>query len=254
MRHSTLLAIVFGLVSASASVLPGCATDATVDEFTTTAADTTVAGKVELVQATDGSYSFRVRSGASTILLTSDSYATRSGAIGGVLATLAVGDAATNYQVEQDAHGYLTELLSSSGTILASTKVYASQASAKRAMSTAVRALSLYLDKRASGTGARFEVNADSSSATFSVFNSSGVEVLTSDTYASEGSAYNAAYSLQDGVTYVVYQDNQGGWSYDVHATGNNATLATSPSYKTSTAARAARDAVKTLLGKIQPF
>jgi hypothetical protein len=252
MRFPSIPAILLAVASAVSAA--GCAANAPADDFSETSADATVAGKVEVTQAADGSYFFRVRTGSGSILLTSNAYTSRLGAIGGLLSALDAGDTSGSYQVEQDTHGYLAELISSSGSVVATTKVYTTQSSAKRAATSAVHALSLYLDKRASATGARFEVNTDSSGQDyFVVYAANGEAVLTSESYSSTAAAYNGAYSLKDGVTYVVSQNVAGDWYFIVRAS-NNQTLATSESYPTASGARAGRDAVKSLLSSIKPF
>src|ERR1700690_4384641 len=96
-------------LSLSTTTLVGCAANG--DQTSDSQDDSTTAGKFDLWQASDAQWHFHLKSGNGNILLTSEAYTTRTGAINGVLATTGNGIDPNQYQVVQAANGDLLHLV-----------------------------------------------------------------------------------------------------------------------------------------------
>src|SRR5690242_11537747 len=101
----TVLALSFTSVAAI-----GCASEGT-DDSSATEDESASAGKVDLWQATDGQWHFHLKSGNGSILLTSEAYTSRTGAINGVLSVLENGVDKLQYQLSPATHGYVLHLV-----------------------------------------------------------------------------------------------------------------------------------------------
>ena len=94
------------VLSFSTTAIVGCAS--TGDEITDDAdGDSTLAGKVDLWQASDAQWHFHLKSGNGSILLTSEAYTSRTGAINGLLSTLDNGVDTAQFAVVPATHGFL---------------------------------------------------------------------------------------------------------------------------------------------------
>src|SRR5450432_1647056 len=144
-------------LSLSTTTLLGCAADG--DQTSASQDDSTTAGKFELWQASDAQWHFHLKSGNGRILLTSQAYTSRTGAINGVLSTLENGLDTNQFTVVPAAHGYVLHLTAKNNEIISFSQSYSTKASATRAIASCVKAVTTYLDKQeASSTGARVAV------------------------------------------------------------------------------------------------
>jgi uncharacterized protein YegP (UPF0339 family) len=245
----TILALSF-----STTALVGCATQG--DDTSDTSDDSTAAGKFDLWQASDAQWHFHLKSGNGSILLTSEAYADRTGAINGLLATTGNGIDPNQYQVVQAANGYLLHLVAGNNEIISFSQVYASKSSATRAIASCVHAVTTYLDKRESITsGARAEISQGASGQYHFNFDAAnGQVVLSSESYTTEAAAFNGALAVQtdgqDAANYTLLTNAAGGFYFTVTAL-NGQVISTSQQYTTKSAAQAAIKAVIALLPKI---
>ena len=218
-------------------------------------ADSTAAGKFDVWQATDGQWHFHLKSGNGAVLLTSEAYTSRTGAINGILSVLENGVDKLQYQVSPATHGYVLHLVAGNNAVISFSEVYATKSSATRAIASCVRAVGSYLDQVFSaGDRAHVEVNADADgSFAFSVVDAAGTVVLTSHKYASEASAWNGAFAIQAGALNApscqVAQQAEG-FSFTATAE-NGSVVATSPCYATQAQADAALAAARALVPTI---
>src|SRR4051794_12855474 len=108
MRHLTSL-----LTVALLSFSTACATvDTGADDTSADEGESAAAGKFDLWQATDSQWHFHLKSGNGAILLTSEAYTTRTGAINGALSTMTNGVDTAQYKVVAAANGgYLLHLV-----------------------------------------------------------------------------------------------------------------------------------------------
>jgi hypothetical protein len=201
MRKLNSLITVIAL--AFAPTVIGCAS--TGDDMTDDAdADSTAAGKFDLWQSTDAQWHFHLKSGNGSILLTSESYASRTGAITGALSTMVNGVDAAQYATHQAANGgYVVDLKAGNGEIISFSQVYSTKSNATRAINSCVHAVTSYLDKvEANTTGARVEVAEGSAGQFhFNLHAGNGEVVLSSESYTSAAAAWNGAFACQDAAT-----------------------------------------------------
>ncbi len=246
--HSLLLA-----VSLSTTTLLGCAADG--DQTSDSQDDSTTAGKFDLWQASDAQWHFHLKSGNGSILLTSEAYTTRTGAINGVLATTGNGIDPNQYQVVQAANGDLLHLVAGNNEIVSFSQVYANKSSATRAITSCVNAVTTYLDRREGLTGAHLEVaQGATGDYHFNFHAANGQIVLTSESYTTEAAAFDGALSVQsNGATsasYTLTHNAGSGYYFNVIAT-NGQVIGTSQQYTTKASAEAGITALIALLPKI---
>jgi uncharacterized protein len=251
--------ITVALLSLSTVAAVGCATTGADDGYGDESADSSAAGKFDLWQATDGQWHFHLKSGNGAILLTSEAYTNRTGAINGALSVMDNGVDAAQYQVLPAAHGYLLHLVAGNNETISFSETYATKSSATRAVGSCTRAVQSYLDKRETATtGARVEVAAgETGQFHFNVHAKNGQVVLSSESYTTEAAAWNGAFAVQaDGTTaanYAVKQNTAGGWYFTLTAL-NGQVIGVSQQYTTKSSAQSGVNAMMTLLPSISVF
>ena len=242
-KLNSLITVV--LLSLSTTAAVGCATSdlTSGDDTSVVDGDASAAGKFDLWQATDGQWHFHLKSGNGAILLTSEAYTSRTGAIGGVLSMLNNGVDSAQYQLAVAAHGYTLHLVAGNNEIIGFTEVYASKSSATRAIGSCTHAVTSYLDKREANTTGQFH---------FNFVAQNGQTVLTSESYTTEAAAYNGALAVQ-GVSatgYAIISNNEGGYYFTVTA-DNGQVVGISQQYASKSAATAGVKAVQKLVPTI---
>ena len=192
--NSLITALVLSFSTAAAV---GCAATGADDESSVDGESTT-AGKLSFWQAGDG-WHFNLKSGNGAILLTSEAYTARSGAINGALSVLNNGVDPAQYQVNTTATGWNLHLKAANHETIAFSQVYSSKSNATRAIASSVKAVTSYLDKKeANTTGARVDVLVgESGQFRFNVFAKNGQIVLSSEQYTTEAAAFNGAFAVQ---------------------------------------------------------
>jgi uncharacterized protein len=239
MRINSLIA---ALVLSTASLVTGCASEA--DQVSDTDQDASSAGSFDIWQATDGQWHFHLKSGNGSILLTSEAYTSRTGAINGVLSTETNGVDKAMFQVTPAANGgFLLHLVAGNNEIIGFSQVYSTKSSATRAVSSCVKAVTSYLDKQETlTTGARVEVAVgESGQYHFNVHAKNGEIVLSSESYTTEAAALNGAFAVQAAGTaaasYQILQNSAGGFYFTLTA-DNGQIVGTSQQYSSKQAAQ----------------
>lgn len=242
-------ALVLAFVTLTAGV--GCATSGSGDDlYSELDGEATHAGKLAFWQSPNDEWRFHLKAGNGAILLTSEGYVTRMGAIGGALSVLDNGVDPAMYRVKETPTGHTLHLVARNGESIGYSEVYASKSNATRAIDACVRAVTSYLDKReASSTGARFDVrfDEDTSAYRFDVYSKTDEIVLSSGQYQSQAAAYNGAFAVQaaggNSSAYDFAQDVEGSWYFTVQAP-NGKVVGVSGLYATRAAALAGADAL----------
>ena len=193
----TVLALSFASVSVTACATSG---DEMSDEYADAESSATAPGKIDLYKSTDGQFRFRVVAGNGRILLSSEAYTSRTGALNGVLSVLNNGVDPAMYQLNQTANGkWNLRLRAANHEIIAFTQAYASKSNAKRAINSCVNALLTYLDKvEANTSGARVEVLESQAGFRFNLHAQNGQIILVSESYTTKAAARNGAFAVQD--------------------------------------------------------
>jgi uncharacterized protein YegP (UPF0339 family) len=205
----------------------------------------------------EGAWYFHVASSSGEIVLASESYTTRKGALGGILSVLDNGTVKARYHLStgQDGQSYVT-LSASNGQIIATTEGYSTASNARRGIDASIASLESYVAAWTDATGARFEVfeGADDQYY-FNLYAGNGEVVLRSEGYQSEAGALNGAFATaQYGVEagyYKLHESADGGFYVRLQAP-NNEVVAVSEIYASKAGAESARDAMMALLPSIE--
>lgn len=216
-----------------------------------------VPGRFELSRAADDQYYFTFESGQGEILLYSEGYEGRTGALNGLLSVLDNGDATARYVVREGEDGLsYAHLRAGNGHVIASSAGYLTYEEAFAVIPAAAGAVAGYNDDWSSRTGSRFEVfPGNDYRYYFRLYAGNGQQVLRSQGYASEASALNGAFAVAeyavDPAAFVVTESASGGFYFNVRAP-NNEIIATSEVYSTKASAERARDSIIALLPKVE--
>jgi uncharacterized protein YegP (UPF0339 family) len=244
-------------VASLLAAFAGCATAG--DDTTAISDDSTevgLRGQFDLFVGDDAQYYFHLESGNGEILLASEGYTAREGALNGLLSVLDNGGIASRYTVVTGADGqYYLHLRAGNGQVIASSEAYPVYSYATRAVDSCMNAVATYLEHWNDLTGARFEVfeGADARFY-FRLYANNGAQVLRSQGYSTEASALNGAFAVAEyGVSPAAYKINQTstGFYFNVMAP-NNRVIATSEVYSSKYNAERARDSVIALLPVVE--
>jgi uncharacterized protein YegP (UPF0339 family) len=246
----TVLALSFSTLAATACATIGGDEESEVD------GEATSAGKLSFWKAGDG-FHFNLKSGNGAILLTSEAYTSRTGAINGALSVLDNGVDPAQFEVNQTTTGWNLHLKAANHETIAFSQVYSTKSNATRAITSSVKAVNSYLDKKESNTtGARVEVlQGESGQWRFNVHAKNGQIVLSSEQYTSEAGAVNGAVAVQtvgtDASAYTLQQNASKGWYFTVKA-DNGQIIGVSQQYTTKSSAQSAITSLKSFLPDVQ--
>ena len=251
---NSLITVLFLSVTSLTAV--GCATSGT-DDYSDIDGESAGAGKITFWQASDAQWHFNLKSGNGAILLTSEAYTSRTGAINGALSVVENGVDNVQYKIVPAASkGFVVHLVAGNNEIISFSEVYATKSSATRAVTSCVRAVTSYLDKRESiSTGARTEVAVgETGKFHFNFFAKNGQIVLSSESYTTEAAAYNGAFAVQtegqNAASYTLKPNTSGGFFFTVKAL-NGQVIGVSQQYTTKQSATDGMASLQTLLPSI---
>ena len=235
----------------SLSTFTACATTEG-DELSETDDEATSAGKLSFFTSTDGQWRFNLKSGNGGILLTSEAYVARTGAINGALSVLDNGVDPAQYVIKPAANGgFSVSLKAANGQTIAFAQTYSTKSNATRAVTSCVKSVTSLLDKREAATGARAEVLVGSTGKfRFNIFAKNGKIVLSSEQYTTEAAAFNGAFAVQtEGQNAAAYtlSETASGFHFTVKAQ-NGEIVGTSEQYTTKAAAQSAMTSLQSLL------
>jgi len=249
---SSLITTMFLSITTLSAV--GCATSS--DDYTETDDEAAGAGKLTFSQATDGQWHFNLKSGNGAILLTSEAYTSRTGAINGALSVLDNGVDPAMYVVHATDTGFNVYLKAGNSETIAFTQVYSTKSSATRAIASCVKATTSYLDKRESlSAGARLDVAVgETGKFHFNFFARNGEKVLSSESYTTDAAAFNGAFAVQtegqSTAAYSLKQNTSGGFYFTVKAL-NGQVIGVSQQYTTKSGAESGMASLQKLLPTI---
>jgi uncharacterized protein YegP (UPF0339 family) len=236
----------------------GCATAGDEnDALDEASAEAAVRVSFDLWQSDNGEYYFHVAAGNGAILLASEGYQTRMGALGGILSVLDNGGIESRYTIKKGADGdYYVSLKAANGEIIAVAEGYSTSSNARRAIRTCTRSVGAYLEAWANPTGARFDVfEGHGQDFYFNLHAQNGEIVLQSEGYTTEAAALNGAFSVAengvDPANYEILASADGGAYLNLHA-ANGEIIATSEVYDSKSNAVRARDAIIALLPTVE--
>jgi uncharacterized protein YegP (UPF0339 family) len=204
-----------------------------------------------------GDWYFNFKAANHEIILQSEGYSARSGALNGVLSTLDNGLDARRYEVVQAGDGqWFFRLKAAHGRIIGSSEDYPTRQGAERGMQAVVRNVGEYQDWLANRTGARFDVfRGNDGRYYFNLHAANGEIVLSSQGYTTEESALSATFSVaENGIDPARYEVNasaDGGAYFNLKA-ANGQIIGTSEVYVSTENAQRAVDGVIALLPSVE--
>ena len=211
----------------------------------------------EVFEGADGRYYFHLSAANHEIVLQSQSYSSRTAALGGVLSVRNNGVDHARYDVREAADGrFYFNLKAANGKVIGSSEMFASRWHAERSMKSTVSACQTYEVLWAGRTGARFEVSRGTDGRYyFQLTAKNGEGVLRSQGYSSEAAALNGTFSVADNGldarNYDIRQSANGGFYFNL-AAANGETIGTSEVYSSRYNAERARNGVIALLPDVQ--
>lgn len=243
-----------------AIALSACATvedDTVADDTSTETAEATVRPKVELWTDSAGKFHFHLLASNGQILVTSQSYSSRTSALNGMLSVLSNGSSKARYSVKPaNGGGNYFNITSTNYAVIATSEVYSTEQAATGGVDATLSAIAAYYEHWDTATGARFDVfqGADLRFY-FDLHAKNGAIVLQSQGYTTEASALNGAFSVQENgivaARYQVLQAVDGRWYFNLLAS-NGQVIATSQTYATKSGAQSGRDSMIALLPQVQ--
>ncbi len=246
--------ILFSLALSVAAFSVGCASSG--DDSTFSTEDTVTApGSFDVWQASDGQWHFHLVAGNHRILVTSEAYKSRTGAINGALSVMNNGVDPSRYRVVQAANGWLLHVVAGNGEIIGHTQSYSSKSNATRAIGACVRALTSYLDHTVTAAGARAEVTAgDTGKFHFNLFAQNGEIILSSEAYDTEAAAWNGAFSAQGAAAraeaFTIETATDGAYYFTLRA-GNNEIVGVSEMYTSIASAASGLESVRSVFATV---
>ncbi len=212
-----------------------------------TEGDLSVRSSFDVFEGENGRYYFNFSAGNHEIILSSQGYASRTGALAGVLAVLdnALDESSFNVKATKSGGAHFN-LVAANGEIIASSEVYSTMSNARRGVKSVVRNIGDYLAFSARRSGARFVVfEGESGRYFYQLRAKNGEVVLRSQSYATEAGALNGTFSVADNgletSSFEVLAAANGGFYFNLVA-GNGEIIGSSEIYSTkSNATRGVR-------------
>jgi uncharacterized protein YegP (UPF0339 family) len=206
--------------------------------------------------STDGQWFFHLVAGNGNVLLSSEGYTDRLGALNGMISVLDNGAYSSRYAAVKGTNGkwHLT-LKAANGEIIATTQQYSTKSNATRAIGSCTRGVASYLAAWESSTAARAQVAPTETGWRFNVHAANGENVLTSEHYTTEAAALNGAFSaVENGKDIAQYEIRAAadGRAYFVLKAANGEIVGTSQMYATKASAERGRNDLIALLPTIE--
>ena len=205
---------------------------------------------------TGSRYYFHLSAENHEIILSSQSYSSRTAALAGILSVLDNAGYAERYDLREAQSGeYYFNLKAANGRVIGTSEMYSTRQNAERGIAAVDNNAGDYVAYLAGRTGARFVVSEGTSgSFYFNLRAANGAVVLQSESYTSEAAAYNGTFSVAangiDADNYDVRQANNGGYYFNIIAS-NGQVVGTSEVYSSKYNAERARDSIIALLPNV---
>ena len=210
----------------------------------------------ELFEGHDGDYYFNLAAANHEVVLSSEGYSSRTGALTGILSVLDNAGEVANYDLREAVNGqFYFVLKAQNGQIIGMSELYSTKGNAKQGIDNTADVADDYLGFLATRTGARFTVfEGQNGLYYFNLKAANGEIVLQSQAYSSEADAMNGSFAVAEaGVSsssYDVKTSKDGGAYFNLKA-GNNEIIGTSEIYSSKSNARRGRNAIIELLPNV---
>lgn len=210
----------------------------------------------ELFEGRNGEYYFNLAATNKEIVLSSEGYTSRTGALSGILSVLTNAGDEANYELREASNGQAYFVLqAANGQTVGMSELYSSKGNATQGIGNVIDVSDDYLAFLATRTGARFTTLEGSNGLYyFNLKASNGEIVLQSQAYSTEAAAMNGTFAVleagADKGNYDVKKSSNGGGYFNLKA-ANGEIIATSEVYYSTSNARRAVDSVKRLLPNV---
>jgi uncharacterized protein YegP (UPF0339 family) len=244
--RTTLFALLLLAISAMSTA---CATD----EIGFSSANIDGRPYFELFEGHDGDYYFNLSATNHEIVLSSEGYTSRTGALSGILSVLDNAGDAANYDLREATNGqFYFNLKAQNGEVIGTSELYSSKSNAKQGIDNSIDVSGEYLGFLASRRGARFtNFEGDNGLYYFNLKAGNGEIVLQSQAYTSEAAAMNGNFAVAeaglDASNYDIKQAKDGGYYFNLKADNGEIVGTSEVYYSKSNAKRARQDVIDVL-------
>lgn len=210
----------------------------------------------ELFEGADGQYYFNLAATNHEIVLSSEGYTSRTGALSGILSVLDNAGDDDNYELREAVNGqFYFVLRAQNGETIGMSELYSTKGNATQGIGNVIDVTDSYLAFLATRTGARFTTLEGSNGLYyFNLKADNGEIVLQSQAYSSEAAAMNATFAVVEaGVlkgSYDVNKAKDGQYYFNLKA-ANGEIIGTSEMYTTKSNANRGVNAVIKLLPNV---
>jgi uncharacterized protein YegP (UPF0339 family) len=210
----------------------------------------------DLFTGADGDVYWNLKAANHEVILSSQGYTSRTGAVGGVLSVLDNAELPYRYDLKQAADGqYYFLLKAGNGHTIGMSEMYSTASNARRGIETVSANVGAFLDYQATRTGERFDVfQGNDGRYYWNLHAGNGEIVLSGQGYSTEAAAYNGAFAVADNGTleerYDVRESADGGFYFNLKA-ANGHIIGTSEVYSTRSNAERARGSIIELLPSV---
>lgn len=210
----------------------------------------------DLYKDAGGQFRFNLMTPTAEVLVSSQGYVTRLGALGGLLSVLDNGTYRALYDVKTAADGSVYfNMLAANRNVIATSETYASAAEAEAEIERTIATVGQYVQAWDAATGARYSIKLDAGGQWyFGLYAKNGELVLRSERYLTEAAALNGAFSVADnGASLARYQvkATASGKYYFVLTATNGQVIGTSEMYTSKYNAERGRNAVIALVPQV---
>ncbi len=210
----------------------------------------------ELFEGHDGQYYFNLTATNHEIVLSSEGYTSRTGALSGILSVLDNGGDEANYELREAVNGqFYFVLQAGNGQTIGMSELYSTAGNAKQGIGNTIDISDTYLAFLATRTGARFTVfEGQNGLYYFNLKASNGEIVLQSQAYSTEAAAMNGTFAVAGVGTnennYDIKRSADGGAYFNLKA-NNGEIIGTSEVYYSTSNARRGRNGIIKLLPNV---
>ena len=210
----------------------------------------------ELFEGHDGQYYFNLAATNHEIVLSSEGYTSRTGALSGILSVLNNAGDQANYELREAVNGQSYFVLQArNGQTIGMSELYSTLGNAKQGVGNTIDIADTYLGFLATRKGARFTIlEGKNGLYYFNLKARNGQIVLQSQAYSTEAAAMNGTFAVAEAGTsesnYDIKKSADGGGYFNLKA-ANGEIIATSEVYYSTSNAKRGRNSVIKLLPSI---
>lgn len=210
----------------------------------------------ELFEGVDGQYYFNLAATNHEIVLSSEGYTSRTGALSGILSVLNNAGDDANYELREAVNGqFYFVLQAQNGEIVGMSELYSTKGNATQGVGNTVEVTDSYLAFLSTRTGARFTtLEGQNGLYYFNLKAANGEIVLQSQAYGNESSAMNGTFSVAESGglkgNYDINKAKDGQYYFNLKA-ANGEIIGTSEMYTTKSNAKRGANGVMKLLPNV---